>query len=76
MTHSGLLATGLGTLIGFLAVMALFKLAPSRQANSRFWRSINSIALPNFDRRWTWYVGGGVLVWVVLQAGFQLALGR
>ncbi len=76
MTHSGLLAAGLGTLGAFLAVMALFKLAQSRQANSRFWRSINSIALPNFDRRWAWYAVAGVLLWVVLQAAFQLALGR
>jgi hypothetical protein len=76
MNHSGLLASGVGTLIAFLALMAMFRLAPSRQTNSKFWQSINSIVLPNFDRKWTWYVGGGVLMWVVLQASWQLALGR
>jgi hypothetical protein len=76
MTHSGLLASGVGTLVAFLALMAMFRLAPSRQTNSKFWRSINSIAPPNFDQRWARYVGACLIVFVVYQATFQLALGR
>jgi hypothetical protein len=76
MTHSSLLASGVGTLIAFLALMTMFRLAPSRQTNSKFWRSINSIAPPNFDQNWERYVGACLIVFVVYQVTFQLALGR
>jgi hypothetical protein len=56
--------------------MVMFKLAPERQAESRFWRSINQLAPPNFARRWPWWVGAGIVAWLAAQAFFQFVVIR
>jgi hypothetical protein len=76
ITREGAIAGGLGTLFAFFLVMAMFKLAPKRQAESRFWHSINQITPPDFDRRWPWWVGAGIFAFIVAQAFFQLAIVR
>lgn len=76
MTRSGAVFAGLGTLFSFFVVMVLFKLAPKRQAESRFWRSVNQLTPPNFDRRWPLWVGAGLVAFLAAQAFVQLAIAR
>jgi hypothetical protein len=76
ITREGAIAAGLGTLFSFFLVMVMFKLAPERQAESRFWHSINQLTPPNFARRWRWWVGAGIVAWVAAQAFFQFAVIR
>jgi len=76
ITREGAIAGGLGTLFAFFLVMVMFKLAPERQAESRFWRSINQLAPPNFARRWPWWVGAGIVAWLAAQAFFQFVVIR
>jgi hypothetical protein len=76
MTRSGALFAGLGTLFSFFVVMVLFKVAPKRQAESRFWQSVNQIAPPNFERRWPLWVAAGVLAFLLAQAFLQLVIVR
>lgn len=76
MTRSGAVFAGLGTLFAFFVVMMLFKLAPKRQAESRFWRSVNQLTPPNFDRRWPLWVGAGLVAFLAAQAFVQLAIAR
>jgi hypothetical protein len=76
ITREGAIAGGLGTLFAFFLVMVMFKLAPERQAESRFWHSINQLAPPNFARRWPWWVGAGIVAWLAAQAFFQFAVIR
>jgi hypothetical protein len=76
MTRSGALFAGLGTLFSFFVVMVFFKLAPKRQAESRFWRSVNQVAPPNFARRWPLWVAAGLVAFLGAQAFFQLVIVR
>ena len=76
ITREGVIAGGLGTLFAFLLVMTMFFLAPKRAATSRFWQSVNHIAPRNFSRRWTYWLGAGILAFLLAQAFFLLAVVR
>ena len=71
-----MIAGGLGTLFAFLVVMTMFFLAPKRAATSRFWQSVSHLAPRNFSRRWPYWLGAGILAFLLAQAFFLLAVVR
>ena len=71
-----MIAGGLGTLLAFFVVMTIFFVASKRAATSRFWQSVNHVTPPNFSRRWPWWLGAGLLAFLLAQGFFQLALIR